>query len=50
MGGRGGPETFESMAKLCEKTPVSTLSLIKKDIKNELHIDEIKNFSRQFNS
>ena len=50
MGGRGGPETFESMAKLCEKTPVSTLSLIKKDIKNELHIDEIKNFSRQFTS
>jgi len=50
MGGRGGPETFKSMAKLCEKTPVSTLSIIKKDIKNELHRDDIKNFSRQFTS
>ena len=50
MGGKGGPETFESMAKLCEKTPVSTLSIIKKDIKNKLHRDAIKNFSRQFTS
>ena len=50
MGGRGGPETFESMTKLCEKTPVSTLAIIRKDIKNELHRDEIKNFSLQFTS
>jgi len=50
MGGRGGPETFESMAKLCEKSPVSTLAIIRKDIKNELHRDEIKNFTRQFTS
>ncbi len=48
MGGKGGPETFESMAKLCEKTPVSTLAITKKEIKSELHRDEIKNFSRQF--
>jgi len=50
MGGKGGPETFESMAKLCEKTPVTTLAIIRKDIKNELHRDQIKNFSRQFTS
>ena len=50
LGGRGGLETFESMTKLCEKTPVSTLAIIRKDIKNELHQDEIKNFSRQFKS
>ena len=50
MGGKGGPETFESMTKLCEKTPVSTLAIIRKDIKNELHRDEIKNFSLQFTS
>ena len=50
LGGRGEPETFESMTKLCEKTPVSTLAIIRKDIKNELHQDEIKNFSRQFMS
>jgi flavodoxin len=50
LGGIGGPETFESMAELCEKTPVSTLAITRKEIKNELHIDEIKNFSRQFTS
>ena len=50
MGGKGGPETFESMTELCEKTPVSTLAIIRKDIKNELHRDQIKNFSRQFTS
>ena len=50
LGGKGGPETFESMTELCEKTPVSTLAITRKEIKNELHIDEIKNFSQQFMS
>ncbi len=50
MGGKGGPQTFESMTKLCEKTPVSTLEITKKEIKNELHLDKIKNFSQQFKS
>ncbi len=50
MGGKGGQITFESMAKLCEKTPVSTLEITKKEIKNELHQDKIKNFSLQFKS
>jgi flavodoxin len=50
MGGKGGPETFESMTKLCEKTPISTLAITKKEIKNELHQDKIKNFSQQFKS
>jgi flavodoxin len=50
MGGKGGPETFESMTKLCEKTPISTLAITKKEIKNELHQDKIKNFSQQFMS
>jgi len=50
MGGKGRPDAFESMAKLCEKTPVSTLEITKKEIKNELHSDKIKNFSQQFKS
>jgi flavodoxin len=50
MGGKGGLNTFESMTKLCEKTPVSTLAITKKDIRNELHPDKIKNFSRHFMS
>ena len=50
MGGKGGPNTFESMTKLCEKTPVSTLTITKKGIKNELHSNKIKNFSRHFMS
>jgi len=48
LGGKGGQNTFENMTKLCEKTPVSTLEITKKEIKNELHLDKIKNFSRQF--
>jgi len=50
LGGKGGPETFESMTELCEKTPVSTLAITKKEIKNEIHRDDIKNFSRRFTS
>ncbi len=50
MGGKGGPETFESMTKLCEKSPISTLAITKNEIKNELHLDKIKNFSQQFMS
>jgi len=50
LGGKGGPETFESMTKLCEKTPVSTLEITRKEIKNELHTLKIKNFSQQFKS
>lgn len=50
MGGKGGPDAFEGMTKLCEKTPVSTLEITKKEIKNELHQDKIKNFSQQFKS
>ena len=43
-GGSGGPKTFESMAKLCEKEPLSTLEITKKDIKKNKHIDEINSF------
>ena len=50
MGGKGEANTFESLTKLCEKTPVSTLAITKKDIKNELHTDKINNYSQQFMS
>jgi len=43
-GGSGGPKTFESMAKLCEKEPLSTLEITKKEIKKEKHIDKINSF------
>jgi flavodoxin len=43
-GGKGGPKTFESMAKLCKKEPLSTLEITKKDIKKELHIEKINTF------
>lgn len=43
-GGRGGQRAFDSMAKLCERTPISTLEITKNDIKNGEHEDKIKNF------
>jgi flavodoxin len=45
-GGSGGQKTFDSMANLCEKTPISTLEITKSDIKNEEHIVKIKEFIR----
>ncbi|MFX1304015.1 MAG: flavodoxin family protein [Promethearchaeota archaeon] len=43
-GGSGGPKAFKSMSKLCEKEPLSTLEITKKDIKNDIHIDKINSF------
>jgi flavodoxin len=43
-GGSGGQKTFDSMEKLCEKTPISTLEITKNDIKNGDYKDKIKNF------
>ena len=46
-GGRGGPEAFESMAKLCEKEPLTTLEITKKEIKKGNHIDKINSFIQE---
>lgn len=43
-GGRGGQKAFDSMANLCDKTPISTLEITKSDIENGDHKDKIKNF------
>ena len=43
-GKTGGPKTFESMAKLCEKEPLSTLEITQREIKNDKHIDKINSF------
>jgi len=43
-GGSGGQKTFDSMANLCEKTPISTLEITKEDIKNGYHEDKVKKF------
>ncbi len=49
-GGSGGKKTFESMANLCEKTPISTLEITKKDIKNGEYKDKIKGFIQDLKS
>lgn len=46
-GKKGGQRTFEIMAKLCDKTPISTLELTKKDIKNEFHFEKISKFTKE---
>ncbi len=49
-GGRGGPELFEQIAKLCEKEPLSTLEITKKEIKNDNHIEKINSFIQEISS
>ncbi len=46
-GGKGGSETFESMAEICEKKPLYTLEITKKEIKKGYHIDKINSFIRE---
>ncbi|MFX1575122.1 MAG: flavodoxin family protein [Promethearchaeota archaeon] len=48
-GGSGGPELFEGMTKLCEKEPLSTLEITKKEIKKGAHIDKINKFIQEIN-
>ena len=46
-GGKGGPRVFESMAKLCDKTPISTLEVTKQDIKTGDHSDKVIKFIQE---
>jgi flavodoxin len=46
-GGSGGPKAFESMAELCEKTPISTLEITRKNIKNGEYIDKVTKFIQE---
>ncbi len=46
-GGKGGSETFENMANLCDNEPLSTLEITKKEIKKSDHIDKINSFIRE---
>jgi len=46
-GGKGGPRAFESMAKLCDKTPISTLEITKQDIKTGDHSDKVIKFIQE---
>ena len=43
-GSRGGLKCFENMEKLCDKKPMATLEINKKEIKKEIYIDKIKDF------
>ena len=46
-GGKGGPQAFESMAELCEKEPISTLEITKKEIKKGIHLEKINGFIQE---
>ena len=43
-GSRGGVKCFENMAELCDKKPMATLEINKKEMKKEIYIDKIKDF------
>jgi len=49
-GGKGGSETFESMAEICEKKPLYTLEITKKEIKKEIYIDKVNSFIQKMKS
>ncbi|MFX1313913.1 MAG: flavodoxin family protein [Promethearchaeota archaeon] len=49
-GGSGGDKIFKSMAKLCEKDPLSTLEITKKDIKKSVHLEKINLFIQDIKS
>ena len=49
-GGKGGSRAFESMAQLCDKTPISTLEITKQDIKDGDHIDKVSEFIEEIKS
>lgn len=46
-GKKGGQRTFEIMANLCDKTPISTLELTKKVIQKGFFNEEITKFTRE---
>ncbi|MFX0188685.1 MAG: flavodoxin family protein [Candidatus Hodarchaeota archaeon] len=46
-GSRGGEKCFKKMAILCDKEPVATLEIKKKDIKKEIHLDKINAFIQE---
>ena len=43
-GSRGGVKCFKNMAKICDKKPMATLEINKKEMKKEIYIDKIKDF------
>ena len=47
---KGGPEIFESMTNLCDKEPISTLELKRKEIKRDYHLDKINMFIQEIKS
>lgn len=43
-GGDDGTKAFADMESICNKKPVATLGLVRKDIKKELHLEKLKEF------
>ena len=49
-GSRGGVKCFKNMAKICDKKPMATLEINKKEMKKEIYIDKIKDFVEEIKS
>jgi menaquinone-dependent protoporphyrinogen IX oxidase len=45
MGGSGGDKALREMARLTDKTPVATLSLVEAEIKANRHIEKLREFA-----
>jgi flavodoxin len=46
-GGSGGSEVLKSMAELSEKKPISTLEIIRKEIKQNRYAEKVQSFTQK---
>lgn len=47
QGGAGAEKTFNHMQELCNKTPISTLTLLTKEISNNAYTEKVKKFTNK---
>jgi flavodoxin len=49
-GGKGGEKLFENLAKHSETEPISTLEILKKELKKETYKEKLQKFVKEINS
>jgi len=49
-GGKGGEKLFENLAEFSETEPISTLEILKKEIKKETYQEKLQKFVKEINS
>jgi len=47
MGGSGDQRAFSSMKKLCEQEPIASLSVLQKEVEQDLYQEKLANFAKK---